>query len=114
MEKIRLQKYFTDCGVLSRRAAEEEIKAGKVFVNGIRAQLGDKIDPNEDTVEYKGKRIRPRVSERRHYIMLNKPRGIVCTAADEKGRRNVTDLCRDIKGEDGKSKAAGFELKGKT
>ena len=35
--------------------------------------------------------------------MLNKPRGIVCTASDEKGRRNVTDLCRDVKGEDGKA-----------
>ena len=44
MEKIRLQKYFTDCGVLSRRAAEEEIKVGKVKVNGLRAELGDKID----------------------------------------------------------------------
>ena len=54
MEKIRLQKYFTDCGVLSRRAAEEEIKMGRVKVNGIRAELGDKIDPELDVVEYKG------------------------------------------------------------
>ena len=52
MEKIRLQKYFTDCGVLSRRAAEDEIKAGKVKVNGICAELGDKIDPENDIVEY--------------------------------------------------------------
>ena len=55
MEKIRLQKYFTDCGVLSRRAAEEEIKSGKVKVNGIRAELGDKVDPENDIVEYKGR-----------------------------------------------------------
>ena len=40
MAIVRLQKYFTDCGVLSRRAAEEEIKAGKVRVNGVIAQLG--------------------------------------------------------------------------
>ena len=59
MEKIRLQKYFTDCGVLSRRAAEEEIKAGKVKVNGIVAEVGQKIDPETDVVEYKGKTVRP-------------------------------------------------------
>ena len=57
MEKIRLQKFFTDCGVLSRRAAEEEIKAGHVRVNGAVASLGDKIDPEVDVVEYKGRRI---------------------------------------------------------
>ena len=51
MENIRLQKYFTDCGVLSRRAAEEEIKAGKVKVNGIVAQLGDKIDPENEYIK---------------------------------------------------------------
>ena len=57
MEKIRLQKFFTDCGVLSRRAAEAEIAAGKVKVNGEIAETGQKIDPETDTVEYKGKII---------------------------------------------------------
>ena len=94
MEKIRLQKYFTDCGVLSRRAAEEEIKAGKVKVNGIRAELGDKIDPQIDVVEYKGKRILPRKEEKFVYILLNKPAGIVTSAKDEKGRLCVTDLVK--------------------
>ena len=94
MEKIRLQKYFTDCGVLSRRAAEEEIKAGKVKVNGFRAELGDKIDPQIDVVEYKGKRILPRKEEKFVYILLNKPAGIVTSAKDEKGRLCVTDLVK--------------------
>ena len=44
MEKIRLQKYFTDCGVLSRRAAEREIEAGHVKINGVIAKLGDKVE----------------------------------------------------------------------
>ena len=44
MEKIRLQKYFTDCGVMSRRAAEREIADGNVKVNGVIAKLGDKVD----------------------------------------------------------------------
>ena len=96
MEKIRLAKYFTDCGVMSRRAAEAEIAAGRVTVNGTVAQIGDKIEPGVDTIIYKGKKILP-ANTARITIMLNKPRGIVCTAADEKGRRNVTDLCRDVK-----------------
>ena len=94
MEKIRLQKYFTDCGVLSRRAAEDEIKAGKVKVNGICAELGDKIDPETDIVEYKGRRIMPRSTSNFVYILLNKPCGVVTSAKDEKGRICVTDLVK--------------------
>ena len=94
MEKIRLQKYFTDCGVLSRRAAEEEIKAGKIKVNGIQAELGDKIDPETDVVEYKGRRILPQKDEKRVYILLNKPCGVVTSARDEKNRTCVTDLVK--------------------
>lgn len=94
MEKIRLQKYFTDCGILSRRAAEEEIKAGKVRVNGITAQLGDKIDPENDIVEYKGKRIEAKKDSDFVYILLNKPTGIVTSAKDEKGRTCVTDIVK--------------------
>ena len=93
---MRLQKFFSDCGVLSRRAAEAEIAAGKVKVNGSIAQIGDSVDPEVDIVEYKGKRIRPRVSEKRHYIMLNKPRGYVTTMQDEKGRPTVADLTSGV------------------
>ena len=102
MEKIRISKYFTDCGVMSRRAAEEEIKLGRVSVNGRVAELGEKIDPETDEVVFRGKVIKPAADDK-ICIMLNKPRGIVCTASDEKGRRNVTDLCRDVKGADGKT-----------
>ena len=94
MEKVRLQKFFTDCGVLSRRAAEEEIKMGKVKVNGLRAELGDKIDPQNDVVEYMGRRILPRKEDKMVYILLNKPAGIVTSAKDEKGRACVTDLVK--------------------
>lgn len=93
MEKIRIQKYFSDCGVLSRRAAEAEIAAGHVTVNGRPVSLGDKVDPSSDVVAWKGERIRtPERSRERKYIMLYKPRGYVCTLADEKVRRQVTDL----------------------
>ena len=100
MEKIRISKYFTDCGIMSRRAAEEEIKLGRVSVNGRIAELGEKIDPEADEVVYRGRVIKPQIDEK-ICVMLNKPRGIVCTASDEKGRRNVTELCRDVKGADG-------------
>ena len=93
---MRLQKFFSDCGILSRRAAEAEIAAGKVKVNGIVAQIGDSIDPETDIVEYKGKRIRPRASEKRHYIILNKPRGYVTTMQDEKGRPTVANLTSGV------------------
>lgn len=102
MEKIRLSKFFTDCGIMSRRAAEEEIKAGRVSVNGKTAEIGEKIDPENDTIIYKGREIKPN-TDSRTTVMLNKPRGIVCTASDEKGRKNVTDLVRGIKDESGKA-----------
>ena len=95
-EPIRLQKFFTDCGVLSRRAAEEEIRRGQVKVNGVVAMLGDKIDPELDVVEFRGHRVRPASQGLRTYLLLNKPRGIVSSAKDEKGRRTVTDLVRSL------------------
>lgn len=91
-EPIRLQKYFTDCGVMSRRAAEAEIAAGLVRVNGSVASVGDKINPDIDVVEYKGRRILPQAAEKRLTVMLNKPRGYVTTVSDEKGRHTVTEL----------------------
>lgn len=93
-EAIRLQKYFSDCGILSRRRAEAEILAGRVSVNGRRASLGDRVIPGADRVEWNGKPILPRADKPYRYILLNKPRGYVCTAKDEKGRRNVTELVR--------------------
>ena len=95
MELIRLQKYFTDCGLLSRRAAEEEIRKGLVKVNGIPAEIGQKIDPACDVVEYRGKTV-TRKTTQHHYLLLNKPRGIVTTLSDEKGRTSVSELVADL------------------
>lgn len=97
MDKIRLQKYLSECGVLSRRAAETEISAGRVTVNGIPAQLGDKIDPETDEVVWNGRKIRPKNDGQGGctYILLNKPAGYVTTLSDEKGRRTIADLIAD-------------------
>ncbi len=97
MQPIRLQKLFTDCGVLSRRAAEEEIRLGNVRVNGHPAHIGDKVHPVNDIVLWKGKRLA--LAPKEHtYIMLNKPRGYITTAKDEADRKCVIDLIADHKG----------------
>jgi len=97
--QVRLQKYFTDCGIMSRRAAEAEIERGLVRVNGVVAELGCKIDPELDRVEYKGKLIKSANCgiRRNTYVLLNKPVGYVCTMSDEEGRLTVRDLTRGLR-----------------
>ncbi|MBQ2877101.1 MAG: rRNA pseudouridine synthase [Clostridia bacterium] len=95
MEKIRLQKFMADAGLMSRRAAEAEIEAGSVSVNGHVAFVGMKIDPRADVVVYRGRRIN--YERRRHtYIMMNKPRGYLSSTSDDRGRKCVTDLLEGI------------------
>lgn len=96
MEKIRLQKFFTDNNIMSRRNAEKVIEAGNVKVNGVTAKLGDKVDPENDIVSFNGRVIKNLFSSQKRYIMLNKPLGYVCTASDEKGRKTVMDLVSDV------------------
>ena len=91
MEKIRLQKFIADAGLMSRRAAEGEIERGNISVNGHVAGIGTKIDPASDVVTYKGKRIRYE-KKQYTYIMLNKPRGYLSSTTDDRGRKCVTDL----------------------
>lgn len=94
MEEIRIQKFISDCGLMSRRAAEKEIEAGHVTVNGKKALIGQKIDPAHDKVKVGGKPCRN--TEEKVYVMLNKPRGYVTTMSDEKGRRCIPELMQDL------------------
>lgn len=96
MEKIRLQKFFTDNNIMSRRSAEKVIEAGNVKINGIIAKVGDKVDPENDVVTFNGKIIKNQLSAKKRYIMLNKPLGYVCTANDEKGRETVLSLVSGV------------------
>lgn len=95
MKELRLQKYISDSGLMSRRAAEEQIKNGNVSVNGHLAELGMKIDPAHDIVTVKGKRIAYQKREYT-YIMMNKPRGYLSSTSDDRGRKCVTDLLQGI------------------
>lgn len=91
--KVRLQKHLAECGVASRRKAEELIEMGKVKVNGHVATIGTKVDPKRDKITVRGKTVVANTTKM--YIMLHKPRGFVTTASDEKGRKCVTDLVKD-------------------
>ncbi len=86
----RLQKVISDNGYTSRRKAEELIKNGKVLVNGEVATIGMKVN-SSDEIMIDGNLL-TKDSDSKVYYLLNKPRGIVCTSSDEKGRKTVIDL----------------------
>ncbi len=90
-----LQKYLSYCSFASRRKSEFFIKNGKVKINGQIAKLGDRVNPQKDLVKVDEQVIKNDQSGFR-YIMLYKPRGFVTTMSDEKGRKCVADLVRDI------------------
>lgn len=96
MEPIRISKYFTDCGVMSRRAADDAVERGEVKVNGETATLGQKVTPGVDVVTWRGKKITPPTTPAKVTIMLNKPRGYLTTLSDDKGRHTVAELIRDV------------------
>lgn len=89
----RLQKLLSAAGVCSRRAAESYIMEGRVQVNGVPAELGQRADPERDDIRVDGVPLGAKAEP--VYLLLNKPRGYVTTLSDEKGRRTVADLVRD-------------------
>lgn len=90
IKKVRLQKLISECGVASRRKAEELILQGRVKVNGVTASIGDSVVPGKDKVTVNGTPVRQ--TKDKIYIALNKPRGYVTTLNDELGRKCVTEL----------------------
>ena len=92
MEKVRLQKYMADAGVASRRKSEELIAKGHVKVNGkLITEMGVKVD-NHDRIEVDGV---PMEEEKKRYILMYKPRGVISAVSDDKDRKVVTDLLED-------------------
>ncbi|WP_123040845.1 pseudouridine synthase [Cohnella candidum] len=91
----RLQKILANAGVASRRKCEELIKEGKVTVNDeVVTELGAKADPTADVIKVSG---RPIKQEKKLYLLFNKPKGVITTMTDPKGRSTVNDYLKDVK-----------------
>lgn len=91
----RLQKVISNCGVASRRAAEQMIVDGRVRVNGVVVrELGTKVDLGKDLVLVDGKRLE---MPQKLYYLFNKPKGVITTASDERGRATVMEYFKNVK-----------------
>lgn len=95
--EVRLQKVLAQAGVGSRRACEALITQGRVSVDGRRVtELGTRVDPERAEVRVDGQVVA--VAADRVYLALNKPRGVLSTMSDDRGRRCVGDLVGDRAG----------------
>nr|WP_218910627.1 pseudouridine synthase [Nocardioides thalensis] len=91
---VRLQKLLAQSGVASRRKCEELMLEGEVEVDGeVITRLGTKVDPRTAVIKVSGKRLPP-ISDHA-YLVLNKPRGVVSSMADEQGRKDLSSLVAD-------------------
>lgn len=96
MRDTRIQKALADMGLCSRRQAEQIILEGRVKLNGHPVKLGDKMDMHEDVLSVDGRTIRPPKKKEYKYYMLHKPRGYITTSSDDRGRKTVMELIKDI------------------
>ncbi len=87
---MRLNKYVAHCGIAARRQAAELVKRGLVEVNGVVVDNPAYQVQEGDVVKYKGRVIEP--EGRKVYILMNKPKGVITSVQDEKGRKTVMDL----------------------
>jgi len=90
MSEERIQRILARAGIASRRKAEELIREGRVTVNGKLAEIGSKADPERDAIKLDGKRVQPHIGDF-HYLLLNKPKGVMSTVADPQERPTVMD-----------------------
>jgi 23S rRNA pseudouridine2605 synthase len=93
MPEERLQKIMARAGVASRRACEELISQGRVSINGVKAEVGAKADPDKDAIRVDGEILKPRDTQL-VYIILNKPQDVVSavSAQEQETRQTVLDL----------------------
>ena len=87
--KVRINKFLSQAGFCSRREADKFILDERVTINGVVAKMGEKIDPNDD-VSVDGERISKKPNKK-IYIILNKPKGIVCTTDSGVEKNNIID-----------------------
>ena len=89
-KRVRINKYFSEIGVCSRRAADKLIEQKRVTINGVIAEMGTKVSP-EDEIRLNGKLINA-PETRPVYLAFNKPRGIVCTTDTRREKNNIIDF----------------------
>ncbi len=90
---MRINKYLAECGLSSRRKCEAYVTEGRVKIGGkLVTSLSTEVHDG-DFVTVDGERVKP--IKKHVYIMLNKPKGYVCTASDDLGRKTVMDLIKD-------------------
>ncbi|MCP4338033.1 MAG: rRNA pseudouridine synthase [Desulfobulbaceae bacterium] len=91
---IRLQKFIAQCGIASRRKAEELISKGRIAIDGVKVtEMGIRVIPGKNKITFDGKPVEAR--EQLVYYLLNKPKGYVTTLSDPQGRPIVTSLIKD-------------------
>lgn len=89
-EPYRLNKYIAHSGVCSRRKAAELVKNGEIQVNGEVNKDPSYFVKEGDTVSYQGKKLR--LERKKIYILMNKPKNVVTTTSDERGRKTVMEI----------------------
>jgi 23S rRNA pseudouridine2605 synthase len=87
---VKLQTFMAHSGIASVRKSEEFIREGKVFVNGKKAHIGQRVDPKKVEVVFEGKKVVQ--NENFRYFLIDKPKGYVSTTSDEMGRKTVLNL----------------------
>lgn len=93
---VRLNKFMADHGVASRRACDDLIAEGHVFIDGVVVrELGTKVDPEKQVIEVDGEPLRDVKGGHKRYYLLNKPTGVVCTNDKYEQRARAIDLISD-------------------
>ena len=92
MEEIRIQKYLSEQGIMSRRNAEDAVIRKKIVINGEKAVLGQKVIPEIDEIMVDGVIITRKKENKKIYIMIYKPAGVITTMSDDQGRTCISDI----------------------